>query len=73
MEGSGIRDGCELAAERDRSLRVLDETASVRFSHENKDVQRLYDEFMEKPLSHRAHMLLHTDHMAWEMPGTGRK
>ena len=52
---------------------MLDETASVRFSHENKDVQRLYDEFMEKPLSHRAHMLLHTDHMAWEMPGTGRK
>lgn len=71
--GQPIRDGCELAAERDRSLRVLDETASVRFSHENKDVQRLYDEFMEKPLSHRAHMLLHTDHMAWEMPGTGRK
>ncbi len=71
--GQPIRDGCELAAERDRSLRALDETASVRFSHENKDVQRLYDEFMEKPLSHRAHMLLHTDHMAWEMPGTGRK
>lgn len=66
--GQPIRDGCELATERSRNLRTLDETAPVRFSHENKAVQRLYDEFMEKPLSHKAHMLLHTDHMAWEMP-----
>ncbi len=66
--GQPIRDGHELATPRSENLRTLDETAPVRFSHENKDVQRLYEEFMEKPLSHKAHMLLHTDHQAWKMP-----
>lgn len=66
--GQPIKDGCELATERSKNLRTLDETAPVRFSHENKAVLQLYDEFMEKPLSHKAHMLLHTDHQAWEMP-----
>ena len=28
-----------------------------------------YEDFLEKPMSHQAHMLLHTDHHAWEMPG----
>lgn len=66
--GQPIKDGCELATERSKNLRTLDETAPVRFSHENKAVLQLYDEFMEKPLSHKAHMLLHTDHQAWQMP-----
>ncbi|MDE7323855.1 MAG: [FeFe] hydrogenase, group A [Lachnospiraceae bacterium] len=66
--GQPIKDGCELATARSRNLRTLDETASVRFSHENRAVQQLYDEFMEKPLSHKAHLLLHTDHGAWQMP-----
>ncbi len=70
--GQPIRDGCELATERSRNLRSLDETAPVRFSHENRAVLKLYDEFMEKPLSHKAHMLLHTDHQAWEMPAFKR-
>lgn len=66
--GQPIKDGYELAEERSKKLRMLDETAPVRFSHENKAVLRLYDEFMEKPISHKAHMLLHTDHQAWQMP-----
>lgn len=68
--GQPIKDGCELATARSGNLRTLDETAPVRFSHENKAVGRLYDEFMEKPLSHKAHLLLHTDHNAWQMPDT---
>ena len=28
----------------------------------------LYDEYLEHPLSHQAHELLHTDHTAWDMP-----
>lgn len=51
---------------------MLDEAAPVRFSHENKAVLQLYDEFMEKPLSHKAHLLLHTDHDAWQMPDAGK-
>jgi iron only hydrogenase large subunit-like protein len=31
-----------------------------RQSHENPAIQRLYREFLDEPLSHRAHELLHT-------------
>lgn len=66
--GQPIHDGEELAATRGENLYYLDKNANLRFSHENKDVLKLYEDFMEKPLSHKAHMLLHTDHNAWEMP-----
>jgi NADH-quinone oxidoreductase subunit G len=66
--GQPICDGYELATTRSMNLRNLDENAKLRFSHENPSVIKLYDEFMEKPLSHKAHMLLHTDHNAWQMP-----
>lgn len=71
--GQPIHDGEELAAERGENLYFLDKTASVRFSHENRDVARLYSEYMERPNSHKAHMLLHTDHTAWEMPRAPKK
>lgn len=67
--GQPIHDGEELAFERGKNLYFLDKNAELRFSHENPDIQKLYADFMEKPLSHKAHMLLHTDHNAWEMPG----
>lgn len=60
--GQPIHDGQELAFERGQGLYYLDEKAPVRFSHENEDIQKLYDEFFEKPMSHKAHMLLHTQH-----------
>lgn len=66
--GQPICDGEELASVRGEELYFLDENAKLRFSHENKDVQTLYRLFLERPLSHKAHMLLHTDHQAWDMP-----
>ena len=59
--GQPITDGVELAAERGEVLRKLDSSAMIRFSHENPFVQKLYEEYLEKPLSHRSHELLHTD------------
>jgi NADP-reducing hydrogenase subunit HndD len=35
---------------------------AIRKSHENPDVQKLYEEFLGEPLSHRAHELLHTNY-----------
>ena len=67
--GQPIHDGEELAFERGKNLYFLDQNAELRFSHENPDIQKLYADYMEKPLSHKAHLLLHTDHNAWEMPG----
>jgi len=66
--GQPIHDGEELAVERGKKLYSLDQNYEVRFSHENQDIIRLYKEYMERPNSHKAHLLLHTDHQAWEMP-----
>ena len=63
--GQPIREGSELAGIRGNTLYRLDHKATLRFSHENPSVQKLYEEYLEKPLSHRAHELLHTDHEAW--------
>ena len=60
--GQPIHDGQELAFTRGQNLYYLDKNAKLRFSHENPDILQMYDEFFEKPLSHKAHMLLHTEH-----------
>ncbi len=60
--GQPIHDGEELAFERGKNLYYLDSNADLRFSHENSDVLHLYEEYFEKPLSHKSHMLLHTKH-----------
>ena len=40
----------------------LDKGKAVRRSHLNKDVQRLYEEFLGQPGSHTSHQLLHTSY-----------
>lgn len=66
--GQPIHEAQELAGERGQVLYGLDDVNELRFSHENPDVITLYKEYLEKPMSHRAHKLLHTDHEAWHMP-----
>ena len=65
--GQPIRDGQELGETRGDYLRKLDAEKPIRFSHENASVQKLYSEYMEKPLSHKAHKLLHTDVSKWSL------
>lgn len=67
--GQPVRDGEELAEIRSDVLYELDAANELRFSHENPSVLKCYEDYFEKPLSHRAHQLLHTDHHAWKMPG----
>lgn len=59
--GQPIHDGCELAAERGKELYALDEGRKIRFSHENQEVLKAYEEFLEKPLGHKSHELLHSN------------
>ncbi len=66
--GQPVHEGEELAEVRGDNLRKLDRENSIRFSHENPAVVRCYETYLQKPLSHRAHQLLHTDHKAWLMP-----
>ena len=57
----------ELEGVRGEQLRTLDKRSRFRFSHENPQIQRLYREFLGKPLSPKAEALLHTDHFGWKM------
>lgn len=66
--GQPIHDGREMAEIRSKNLYFLDSKNELRFSHENPEIKKVYDEYLEKPLSRMAHKLLHTDHDAWEMP-----
>lgn len=63
--GQPIVDGKELAACRGEKLYKLDSANTLRFSHENPEVKALYAEYLEKPLSHKAHELLHTEQKNW--------
>jgi NADH-quinone oxidoreductase subunit G len=65
--GQPIRDGQELGGERGQILYTLDRNAPTRFSHENASVQQLYRDYLEAPLSHEAHHLLHTDITQWKL------
>lgn len=61
--GQPIHDGEELAFERGKNLYYLDEHANLRYSHENPDINLLYKEFFGELNGHKAHMLLHSDHL----------
>lgn len=72
--GQPIHDGEEWAFDRGKKLYCLDENADLRFSHENPDINQLYAEYFGEPNSHKAHMLLHTDHLeAMAKTGIGYK
>jgi NADH-quinone oxidoreductase subunit G/NADP-reducing hydrogenase subunit HndD len=62
IAGGGQPIGANLAAVRGRmqALYQIDRDEAVRVSHKNPAVQRIYDEFLGRPLSDRSHELLHT-------------
>ena len=71
--GQPIHEGAELASERGGRLWQLDAASSIRFSHENPDIQALYREFLGAPLGEKSHHLLHTNHRGWSMPAARRE
>ena len=60
IQPSSVRSWTDLRIERAKALYQEDKRINVRKSHENKVVQKIYDEYLEKPGSHRSHELLHT-------------
>lgn len=40
----------------------IDENKELRKSHENPFIKEIYEKFLEKPLGHRSHELLHTEY-----------
>lgn len=53
-------DNAKIKEERADGLYKEDSELPFRKSHENPDIKKLYDEFLEKPNSHKAHEMLHT-------------
>jgi iron only hydrogenase large subunit-like protein len=45
---------------RAQGLYSIDRGRKLRKSHENPEVKKLYEEYLEKPNSHKAHHILHT-------------
>jgi len=50
----------DILKKRAEGIYTIDERSVIRKSHENPSIKRIYEEFFEHPLSHRAHELLHT-------------
>ncbi len=58
--GQPITDGVEMADARGPKLYRLDEQRPIRFSHDNPEIRRLYEEYLGEPLGEKSHRLLHT-------------
>ncbi|MCD4779112.1 MAG: [FeFe] hydrogenase, group A [Candidatus Omnitrophica bacterium] len=57
----GVSD--DVRMKRAKGLYSDDEGNAVRCSHDNPYVKKLYEEYLEKPLSEKAHHLLHTKYI----------
>ncbi|MDI6907102.1 MAG: NADH-dependent [FeFe] hydrogenase, group A6 [Thermoanaerobacterales bacterium] len=62
--GQPIPTDTEVRANRIAGLYRVDAAMEYRKSHENPALKKLYEEFLEKPLGHRSHELLHTHYTA---------
>jgi iron-only hydrogenase group A len=54
----------KIRAQRAAGLYKDDEKHKIRVSHKNPMITKIYEEFLEKPGSHKAHELLHTSYTA---------
>lgn len=61
---SAIRDRIDVKAERSKAIYDEDEAAFIRKSHKNPYIQKVYEEFLEKPNSSKSHLYLHTHYVA---------
>ena len=62
IKSSKIQSEVDVRKLRADALYSIDEKSVIRKSHENPVINKVYDEFLEKPGSHIAHELLHTSY-----------
>ena len=60
--GQPIHDGEEYAERRAPTLYELDRKKPIRFSHENPEIVRLYEDYLGEPCGKKPHHLLHVEH-----------
>jgi len=61
--GQPIPTTMDIVKHRMNALWKNDEMKIIRLSHQNPSIQKLYDEFLGKPLGENAHKLLHTTYL----------
>ncbi len=62
IKTSKERSSIDIRKLRADCLYSIDEKSTVRKSHENPIVKKIYKDYLEKPGSHKAHELLHTEY-----------
>lgn len=60
IKSSKIQSEVDVRKLRADSLYSIDEKSTIRKSHENPIIKKIYEEYLEEPGSYRAHKLLHT-------------
>ncbi|MBE6826818.1 MAG: 2Fe-2S iron-sulfur cluster binding domain-containing protein [Ruminococcus sp.] len=63
QQPASVRNFADLRELRAKALYDEDAAKELRLSHLNADVQKLYEEFLGEPNSHKAHELLHTTYV----------
>ena len=63
LQPASVRNSVDLRALRASVLYKADANMDLRKSHENSAVKKIYDEYLGKPGSHKAHEVLHTHYV----------
>jgi NADP-reducing hydrogenase subunit HndD len=66
IKSSKIRREVDVRKLRAEALYSIDEKSVIRKSHDNPVVKKIYQEFLQRPGSHKAHELLHTHYIERE-------
>jgi len=58
--GQHIVSSIESLKARMNTIYDIDDKETIKVSHKNPEIIQIYEEYLEKPLSHKSHELLHT-------------
>lgn len=64
IQPASVRNFTDLKVERAKALYEEDKNLPLRKSHDSPIIKQVYEEFLEKPGSHKAHEILHTTYVA---------
>ena len=63
VQPASVRNFVDLKGIRGKALYAADEALPLRKSQDNPAVKMIYDEYFEKPGSHKSHEVLHTSYV----------
>ncbi|MBC3516650.1 iron hydrogenase small subunit [Neobittarella massiliensis] len=63
VQHAAVRNNIDLKGLRAAALYEADRNLPLRKSHQNPVIKKVYEEYLEKPGSHKAHSILHTSYV----------